>query len=108
MADSELCALLASVTAAERLREGAAYQRPISKISFKFKLKLRRLEELKKPEIVFSKAVGTSEFESPTSSMSTRRSNQLSYAPIASEVNHFTQPGYPSQPELSLDENMLR
>ena len=106
MADSELCALLASVTAAERLREGAAYQRPISKISFKFKL--RRLEELNKPEIVFSKAVGTSEFESPTSSMSTRRSNQLSYAPIASEVDHFTQPGYPSQPELSLDENMLR
>lgn len=28
--------------------------------------------------------VGTGEFESPTSSMSTRRSNQLSYAPTAS------------------------
>ena len=63
---------------------------------------------MKKPGIVFSKAVGTSEFESPTSSMSTRRSNQLSYAPIASEVEHFTQPGYPSQPELSLDQNMLQ
>ncbi len=58
---------------------------------------------MKKPGIVFSKAVGTSEFESPTSSMSTRRSNQLSYAPIASEEEHFTQPGYPSQPELLFD-----
>ena len=45
---------------------------------------------MKKPGIVFSKAVGTSEFESPTSSMSTRRSNQLSYAPIASEEAFYT------------------
>ncbi len=45
-----------------------------------------------KTEELFSEAVGTSEFESPTSSMSTRRSNQLSYAPMASEEGHFTQP----------------
>lgn len=39
---------------------------------------------------IISEAVGTGEFESPTSPMSRVRSNQLSYAPIASEGGHFT------------------